>query len=177
MDKVERTAMDERAVEVLREVLSRTECRENGLRANMDEIASMAHQMIKIVQRGALRPDPNTGWLEPAPPLAKPAPMSTSGEMVERLIKLAEYNGAGANSVIRDALREAASRLESLEALFAEQAGELERVEKALEGAAEDIEHWGSYAGAYIQDKHDLKGDIEAVRSVLSDIRKARGKE
>ena len=55
-------------VEALREVLARTERRENGLRANMDEMTSLAHAIIKIAQRGALRPNTETGWLEPAEP-------------------------------------------------------------------------------------------------------------
>lgn len=50
----------------LRATLALTETRENGLRANMDEMASHAHAISKLMQRGALRPDPETGWLEPA---------------------------------------------------------------------------------------------------------------
>lgn len=48
------------------DVLAQTKRRENGLRDNMDEIATLAHQMVEIVRRGALRPDPKTDWLEPA---------------------------------------------------------------------------------------------------------------
>lgn len=59
--------------EAVRDVLAQTERRENGLRANMDEVATLAHQMISIIRRGALRPDPKTGWLEPA---SAPAPAS-----------------------------------------------------------------------------------------------------
>ena len=174
MDKAERTAMDERAVEALREVLSRTECRENGLRANMDEIASMAHQMIKIVQRGALRPDPNTGWLETPPPLAKPAPMSASGEMVNFCRRLRTVAGSirrpgGTDSRTGKLLYEAASRLESLEALFAEQAGELERAESHAQMLLLAVE-----AG---DPKPELAMRVKDLISALSDIRKARGKE
>lgn len=66
------------------DALARTERRENGLRANMDEIATLAHQMVSIVRRGALRPDPRTGWLESSPsPEASPA--SPSGVRVKPL--------------------------------------------------------------------------------------------
>jgi hypothetical protein len=61
--------------------LAQTESRENGLRANMDEMTTLAHQMIAIARRGALRPDPQSGWLEPPPasPPAEALPSPTSG--------------------------------------------------------------------------------------------------
>ncbi|WWT39922.1 hypothetical protein [Microcystis phage Mwe-JY08] len=43
------------------------------------------------------------------------------------------------------------------------------RLEEALRDARENIEHWGGYAGGYIQDKWDLKGDIAAIDDVLGD--------
>lgn len=71
----------------LRDVLARTERRENGLRANMDEVATLAHQMVAIVRRGALRPDPQTGWLEPAP--VEPAQPASGGLEAVREAKTA----------------------------------------------------------------------------------------
>lgn len=42
---------------------------------------------------------------------------------------------------------------------------------KALDTAAEDIEHWGSYASSYLQDKHGLKDDIAACRTASAAAR------
>lgn len=49
---------------------------------------------------------------------------------------------------------------------------------EALEEAKEDINHWGSYASEYFQEKHDLQGDleridrhIETIRSLKSEVR------
>jgi hypothetical protein len=64
---------------------------------------------------------------------------------------------------------------EALLAAEAALAAEREKVrmaEEALEYAAEAIEEWGAYAGAYFQEKHDLAGDVEKVRATLAAIRK-----
>jgi LmbE family N-acetylglucosaminyl deacetylase len=44
-------------------------------------------------------------------------------------------------------------------------AARIEELEKALEDAAECVESWGGYASTYFQDKHDLAGDIERIRT------------
>ncbi len=45
-------------IKALEDTLSRAETRENGLRANMDEMATLTNQAANIAQRGALRPNP-----------------------------------------------------------------------------------------------------------------------
>lgn len=44
---------------------------------------------------------------------------------------------------------------------------EVERLRALLQDAAEDVEHWGSYASGYFKDKWDLLGCIAKYRSAL----------
>lgn len=43
-------------------------------------------------------------------------------------------------------------------------ADEIERLRKLLAEAADDIEDWGSYAGDYFCNKHNLAGDVKKYR-------------
>lgn len=45
-------------IKALEDTLSRAETRENGLRANMDEMISLAHQTLNVAKRGSMRPNP-----------------------------------------------------------------------------------------------------------------------
>lgn len=55
--------------------------------------------------------------------------------------------------------------IEALQKEIAALTAKLEKAREALEDAAECIESWGGYASAYFQDKHDLAGDIERIRT------------
>lgn len=43
----------------------------------------------------------------------------------------------------------------------------------ALDQACEDVACWGSYAGEYFQDKHDLEGDLDRLAKQASAARRA----
>ena len=54
-------------------------------------------------------------------------------------------------------------------------ANEIERLEKqrdellaSLKEARELVEDWGAYAPAYMQEKHDLEGDLSRLDAVIS---------
>ena len=55
---------------------------------------------------------------------------------------------------------------DDLRVVVASQAAEIERLRTALECAAENIEHWGSYASEYFQMKWNLKRDVDAARAI-----------
>lgn len=101
---------------------------------------------------------------------AKPAPMSTSGEMVERLREACVGHPHAKIAWPHRLLHDAASRLESLEALFAEQAGELAKRD-------EWVLHWQTKCQATNSLLQEAKARALAAEAALSDIRKARGKE
>lgn len=74
----------------------------------------------------------------------------------------------------------AIKRAEKAEAALAEKEAENERLRKALEASAsaldeamEDVSHWGSYAGEYFQNKHDLEGDLDRITKQASTARRA----
>lgn len=59
------------------------------------------------------------------------------------------------------------------EAQLAEARKALEASASALDEAMEDVSHWGSYAGEYFQDKHDLDGDLDRIARQASAARRA----
>ena len=165
MDKAERTAMDERAVEAVATALEEMDSTFVGWENTIESWKNMRRGQARVVIA--------------AYEAAKPAPMSTSGAVAWRQKFRSDpwtYHHADwpyaeserAAGAIVEALVPA-SRLESLEALFAEQAGELESAEshaQMLLLAAQDGDP-----------KPELAMRVKDLISVLSDIRKARGKE
>ena len=73
-------------------------------------------------------------------------------DLVKRL-RMGEYDPYWTKHIPTDLTKEAADRIEQLEA--------------ALREAVEDIEFWGAYASEYFQDKHDLKSSIQNARKAL----------
>lgn len=51
--------------------------------------------------------------------------------------------------------------------LFASYEAEIRRLKSALREARDCIESWGTQADAYLQEKHDLAGDIAAIDAIL----------
>jgi hypothetical protein len=52
-------------------------------------------------------------------------------------------------------------------AVIQAQRAKLEKLEKALREAIEDIESWAAYASEYFQEKHDLAGCLAKHRKTL----------
>ena len=86
--------------------------------------------------------------------------------------------------IILSALTAAEERAATLErerdearALAAERLEALRIAGAALNDAAEDVESWGAYAGEFFQEKHDLSGNVAAIRAaaLLASARDAEG--
>jgi hypothetical protein len=75
-------------------------------------------------------------------------------------------DAAGYLGPVPDCIRDMDARASSLEA-------QLAGVKEALGRAIDDIEHWGSYAREYFQQKHDLAGDIARARAVYEALASA----
>lgn len=94
-------------------------------------------------------------------------------DLVTRLSVLAEDDGDRYPAHVKKLAEAAASRIAALEVQLAEARKALEASASALDEAREDVEHWGSYAGEYFQNKHDLEGDLDRIAKQASAARRA----
>ena len=51
---------------------------------------------------------------------------------------------------------------------YEQQRQRIAKLENLLSEAADDIEGWGSYAGEYFQQKHDMAGDVARYRTAVA---------
>lgn len=90
-------------------------------------------------------------------------------------------SGIAANvaSQAADKLEELAAALAQRDKEIAALRGALREAAAALDQAREDVACWGSYAGEYFRDKHDLEGDLDRLAKQASVARRAleRGQE
>ena len=75
---------------------------------------------------------------------------------------LASPNGSDSNASWWDAFHRAANPAAIL-ALIQQR----DELLAALKNARELVDDWGAYAPAYIQEKHDLAGDLDRLYSVI----------
>ena len=84
-------------------------------------------------------------------------------EELKRLAEpLASPNGSDSNASWWDAFHRAANPAAIL-ALIQQR----DELLAALKNARELVDDWGAYAPAYIQEKHDLAGDLDRLYSVI----------
>jgi len=88
-------------------------------------------------------------------------------DLVERL--RADYIRESDTDVL---LTEAADEIDRLGEQALMLAAEISRLRRLLNEAADDIEHWGSYASQYFQDKWHLDDDVKKYRDAALEEKK-----
>ena len=90
--------------------------------------------------------------------------MIMNTEELKRLAEpLASPNGSDSNASWWDAFHRAANPAAIL-ALIQQR----DELLAALKDARELVDDWGAYAPAYMQEKHDLAGDLDLLYSVIA---------